>query len=68
MNTFILLATICFDAQCLHFVSDYDLSYNDCMVSLQSANSAKEDHQILYECKAEKEFTEKALQDYAMPV
>lgn len=60
MTTFLLLATICFDAQCLHFISDYGLSYNGCIESLQSANSAKEDHPILYECKEEKEFTEKA--------
>ena len=60
MTTYLLLATICFDAQCLHFVADYDLSYSDCMVSLQSANVAKEDHPILYECKEEKELTEKA--------
>lgn len=53
MTTFMLLATICFDAQCLTFVSDYDLSYEDCLVSLESANTIKGDYPVLYECKAE---------------
>lgn len=48
-----LLATICFNAQCLVFVSDYDLSYEDCLVSLESANTIKGDYPVLYECKAE---------------
>lgn len=56
MNTFILLATICFDAQCLHFISDYGLSYEDCKASLVQANAHKKDDPILYECKAEKDY------------
>lgn len=60
MATFLLLATICFDTQCLHFVIDYDLTYDECMASLQSASSEKENPQILYECKEEKEFINKA--------
>ena len=58
MNAFLLLATICFDTQCLNFVIDYDLTHDDCMASLQSVNSEKEGLQILYECREEKEFIE----------
>lgn len=60
MATFLLLATMCFDTQCLDFIIDYDLTYDECMASLQSANSEKENSHILYECKEEKEFIEKA--------
>lgn len=56
MNTFVLLAMVCFDTNkqdCQVFIADYDLSYEDCQISQAMRSDEYKDKGIVFTCEDE---------------